>query len=222
MHDEAHTLKTRPTLLSKVRHGDEDGWSRFYELYRGFIYSAARSAGLPHEDATDVVQETMVSVQNYIANFVPDATRGKFRTWLQRIVRSRIADRYRRKKCSPLDHVPQTFQAPSDETGTSPSERIANPREIELERLIDEKLEHALMEEARNRAKEKVRMEDYQAYDFFAVQQLTAKDVAISLRISPVTVRVRAHRVRRVVQRELRSICRILDYPKRSNQRAAR
>jgi RNA polymerase sigma-70 factor, ECF subfamily len=95
--NQADTLKTRPTLLLKVRRGDEDGWSRFYELYRDFIYLAARGAGLGEDHANDIVQETMVTVQNYIGDFIPDADKARFRTWLRRIVQSRIADHYRRK-----------------------------------------------------------------------------------------------------------------------------
>src|SRR5204862_7816569 len=103
--DPADTLKTRPTLLSKVRRGDEDGWSRFYALYEDFIYSAGRGAGLSNEESKDVVQEAMITVRNYIGNFVPDESRGRFRTWLRKIVQSRIADQYRKKKRNPLEKV---------------------------------------------------------------------------------------------------------------------
>jgi RNA polymerase sigma factor (sigma-70 family) len=216
--NEADTLNTRATLLSKVRRGDEIGWRRFYELYENFIYSVARGAGMAPDDARDVVQETMITVQNYITSFVPDKNRGKFRTWLRKIVQSRIADQYRRRKRNPLDQVRKKPQHPSDETATSPTNRIPNPEEFEIGRLIDQKLEEALVESARNRAKELARMEDYQAYDLFALQELSAKDVATSLAISPATVRVRAFRVRRIVQRELHKIRRQLEQPNRFDQ----
>jgi RNA polymerase sigma factor (sigma-70 family) len=214
--DEAETLKTRPTLLSKVRRGDEEGWRRFYDFYQDFIYSAARSAGLPEDQARDIVQETMVRVQNYVGNFVPDQERARFRTWLRKIVQSRISDYYRRRKHNALDQVVEPSRAP-DETATSSTNKIPNISEVELDRLVDAKFEQALLDEARHRVKRSARMEDYQAYDFFAVQELTAKDVAASLAISPVTVRVRAFRVRRMVQRELRKICRMLERPQSSD-----
>jgi hypothetical protein len=44
--DVADTFKTRPTLISKVRRGDEDGWSRLYDFYQELIYAAGRGAGL--------------------------------------------------------------------------------------------------------------------------------------------------------------------------------
>lgn len=207
----ADTLKTRPTLLSKVRRGDEDGWSRFYELYQEFIYSSGRGAGLSHEESKDVVQEAMITVRNYINSFEPDPSRGRFRTWLRRIVQSRIADQYRRKKRNPLEKAESA--APSEDSATSTTNRIPNLNEVELDRLIDGKLEQAILSEARRFAKEKVRMEDYQAYDLFDIQELGAREVAISLGISAVTVRVRAFRVRRAVKQEIRLILKMLERP---------
>ena len=209
-HSAADTLKTRPTLLSKVRRGDEDGWSRFYEFYEDFVYLAARGAGLSHEEARDVLQETMITVQNYVAGFTPDETRARFRTWLKRIVQSRIADQYRRKRRNPLELAVDAIHPFSDESVTSKTDQIPDLNQIELDRLLDGKLEQALLDEARRSAKERVPMEQYQAYDLFAVQQLSAADVAASLHVNAVTVRVRAFRVRRVVNRELRRIARML------------
>jgi RNA polymerase sigma factor (sigma-70 family) len=210
----ADTLKTRPTLLSKVRRGDEAGWSQFYELYRGFIYASARAAGLSRQESEDVVQETMITVQNYIGGFVPDANRGRFRTWLRRIVGSRIADQYRRKRRDPIEKAAvASCHRPADESATSTTNRIPDLNPVELDRLVDGKLEQAILIEARRLAKERVRMEHYQAYDLFEVQELSAREVALSLAINPVTVRVRAFRVRRVVEQELRRIARMLERP---------
>ena len=215
--DRTDTLKTHPTLLSKVRRGDEDGWNHFYEFYEGFVYAAARGAGLSHEESKDVVQETMITVQNYITDFVPDTSRATFRTWLRRIVRSRIADAYRKKKRNPLDKVGSGASKAADESATSTStmNRIPDLNEVDLDRLLDGKMEQAILQEARRLAKEQVRMEDYQAYDLFVIQELSARDVAASLRISAVTVRVRVFRVRRVVEREIRRIARMLEKPQR-------
>jgi RNA polymerase sigma factor (sigma-70 family) len=194
-----------------VRRGDEDGWSRFYELYEEFVYSAARATGLSHEESRDVLQDTMVTVRDYISNFVADKTRAKFRTWLRKIVQSRIADQYRRKKRNPLEQAQR--DALPDETATSTTNRIPNLNEVELDRLIDGKLEQAILTEARRLTKDKVRMEDYQAYDLFQIQNLGAREVGISLGISPVTVRVRALRVRRVIERQVRRLVKLLERP---------
>jgi RNA polymerase sigma factor (sigma-70 family) len=205
------TLKTRPSLLSQVRRGDEDGWSRFYEMYEDFFYLAARGAGLSHEESRDIVQEAMITVRNYIDHFTPDQNRARFRTWLRSIVQSRISDQFRRKARNPLEKPAEQFRP--DETSTSLTLRIPNISEIALDRLIDGKLEQAILAEARRLVREEVRMLDYQVYDLFEVQELTAREVATSLNLSQVTVRVRAFRVRRAVDREVRRIVRSLDLP---------
>jgi RNA polymerase sigma factor (sigma-70 family) len=216
--DAADTLRTRPTLLSKVRRGDEDGWSRFYEFYEEFVCSAARAAGLSHEESRDVLQDTMVTVRDYINRFVPDSTRAQFRTWLRKIVQSRIADQYRKKKRNPLEKV-RREALPDDTATTSTANGIPNLNEVELDRLIDGKLEQAILTEARRLAREKVRMEDYQAYDLFEVQDLPAREVGISLGISPVTVRVRVLRVRRVIEAQVRRLIKLLERPNRRDLR---
>jgi len=197
------TLKTQSTLLSKVRRGDEDGWSRFYDFYEDFIYSAARSAGLSHEESQDIVQETMISVRKYVSDFVPDQNRARFRTWLRKIVQSRIADKFRQKNRNPLE---KAVGSSPDESVTSVVDRLPDLNVVELDRLIDGKFEQAILAEAQRFVKEMVPMEHYQAYDLFHIQGLRAKDVETSLGISPVTVRVQAFRIRRAVEREVRRI----------------
>ena len=209
--DSADTLKTRPTLLSKVRRGDEEGWNQFYELYEDFIYSAATSAGLSHQESREIVQATMLSVRDYIGKFVPDPNRGRFRTWLRKIVRSRIMDEYRRKQ-----RHPQPLPCPAhdpDETATSATNRIPDINEVQIEQLLDGKWEQAILAAARRAVKERVRMQDYQAYDLFQIKELSAQEVALSLAISPATVRVRSFRVRRAIEKEIRSILKRLEQP---------
>lgn len=205
--EEQDSLQTQPTLLSRVRRDDEDGWSRFYQMYRRFIRSAARGAGLSSEEADDVVQDTLITVQNYIEGFEVDPDRGKFRTWLRCIVRSRIADQFRRKARNPLEHRVDG----ADESQTSLIHRIPDPDAAELDRVIDNKLELAILAQAREEAKLKARMQDYQTYDLFAVQELSAKEVADSLQIKPSTVRVRTHRIRQLVDQEMRRIVKLMD-----------
>src|SRR5262249_23060182 len=107
----------------------------------------------------------------------------------------------------------------SDEFTTSTTNRIPDGNQVELDRIIDGKLEEAILAEARKLAKQKVRMEDYQAYDLFELHELSARDVAVSLGISTVTVRVRAFRVRRAVEREMRRIIRALEHPNFSSEK---
>lgn len=205
------TFRTQTTLLSKVRRDDEDGWSRFYEFYKGFVHSAAIGAGLSQDEASDVVQETMITVRDHVAGFAPDKTRAKFRTWLGNIVRSRIVDQLRRKKRNPLEKAVNP-PADANDSGTSFLHRLPDGNEVELDRLIDGKLEEAILEEARRCTRALVKPGHYQIYDLFSVQELSALEVAETLGIKTVTVRVNAMRVRKVVNRETRRIARQIEH----------
>ncbi|MBK7999665.1 MAG: RNA polymerase sigma factor [Verrucomicrobia bacterium] len=201
------TLKTRPSLLSKIRRDDEDGWTRFYDLYEDFIYLAARGARLSHQESQDVVQETIITVRKYIHSFVPDADRGKFRTWLRTLAASRIADHYRERGRNPLEMTNSVdFNSAEDEPATSTTNRIPDLNAEALDRMIDRKLEQAILNKARALAKEIVSVENYQAYDLRVLQEKTAKQVARCLGVNAVTVRVRAFRTKREVNRQVRRI----------------
>ena len=209
--EDQDTFKTQTTLLSKVRRDDEDGWSRFYEFYKGFVHAAAVGAGLSQDEASDVVQETMITVRNHVAGFTPDKKRAKFRTWLGTIVRSRIVDQLRRKRRSPLEKVVNP-PADANDSGTCFLHRLPDRKEVELDRLIDGKLEEAILEEARRCTKALVKPGHYQIYDLFSVHELSAAEVAKTLGIKLVTVRVTSMRVRKIVNREARRIARQIEH----------
>jgi RNA polymerase sigma factor (sigma-70 family) len=156
----------------------------------------------------------MITVQNYVGSFVPDQRRARFRTWLRKIVQSRIADQHRKRKRDPLEKAVDKGQRPEEDSATSMTNRLADPNAVELDRLVDGKLEQAVLAEARRLAKQEVRIEQYQAYDLFRFQELSAAEVAISLGISAVTVRVWAFRVGRVVSRQARRLARMLENPR--------
>ncbi len=203
--------ETQPALISRVQGNDEDGWTEFYQLYRDFIHAAAQAAGLNHEECNDVVQETMLSVRKYIEGFEPDRERAKFRTWLRKIVRSRIADQFRKKSRNPLELRRDEPPRSDDGSQTSFTNRIPDLNEVELDRVIDGKLEQAILTEARERARKSVKPKDYEVYDLFANQEMSAAEVATKLKINAVNVRVKTYRVRRVVDQELRRIVKAME-----------
>jgi RNA polymerase sigma factor (sigma-70 family) len=154
----------------------------------------------------------MISIRDYIRDFVPDESRGRFRTWIRRIIRSRIADQYRRKQRNPLEKVPRRQSA--EDSATSTTNRIPDLNKVELDRVIDGKLEQAILVEARRSVSEKVRAEDFQSFDFFELREIPAAEVGRLLGVSATTVRVRAFRVRQALKREARRIARRLERPK--------
>jgi RNA polymerase sigma-70 factor (ECF subfamily) len=54
--------------------------------------------GIPAEDARDIVQEVFASLVRSLPNFELDHSRGRFRTWLWRVVQNAVADWGRRRR----------------------------------------------------------------------------------------------------------------------------
>ncbi|MCA9088914.1 MAG: sigma-70 family RNA polymerase sigma factor [Planctomycetaceae bacterium] len=96
-------LSTRSSLLIRLRDpADGVGWEEFASVYYPFLYEVALRAGIPQDDAKDVIQDLFLVLLKVLPNFEYEAERGKFRSWLKRVVRNRVIDWYRRKQRDPV------------------------------------------------------------------------------------------------------------------------
>ena len=74
---------------------DAAAWEEFDRRYRPIVVGFARRAGLSDTDAADVAQETMAQfVRAYVAGEY-DRARGRLRTWLIALTKSKVAQAYR-------------------------------------------------------------------------------------------------------------------------------
>ena len=82
---------TSPTLLSRVRNpADKVAWREFDTRYGEMIVRYGRRCGLQHADAEDIRQIVMVRLSKALLAFNYSPLRGKFRSFVGRIVRNEV------------------------------------------------------------------------------------------------------------------------------------
>src|SRR5665213_3491177 len=102
-------IPTRKSLLSRLKHWDDDGsWRDFFNTYWKLIYAVAIKAGLTHTEAEDVVQETVLAVARSIGRFHYDPAVCSFKSWLMQVTRSKIANQFHKRQKHPSPPEPAT------------------------------------------------------------------------------------------------------------------
>lgn len=88
---------TRLTLLESLRDGaDPQAWEEFFGRYWPLIYGYAKHGGCSDHTAEDIVQDVLATVFQQRGVFRYDPERGRFRSWLGKVVRNKIAEHRRR------------------------------------------------------------------------------------------------------------------------------
>lgn len=179
---------TSLSLLQRARSNDEQAWEQIVHLYGPLVHRWCKRSSLKDADVADVFQETFRAVSAHLENFKPTKSVGSFRSWLRSIVRTKIADHFRRLS-----------QQPAGQGGSDAQMHMANvidPLEEESEEEIGE--ENALVVQ---RAMELIQPEfspqNWNAFQQVAIDGKSAVEVAEQLNVNAQTVRQANYRIRR-------------------------
>lgn len=198
--DPVSTLRTRATLLARVRNWeDAASWQEFDRLYRRLICGVAMKAGLQPAEAEDVAQEVFRCVAETIHQFEPQPGPGKFRGWLLRLTRWRIADAFNRRGKGSGRAGADSGDATSTRTPTI--ERIPDPANHEAEFELEWR--RHLVDAACARIARRVKTRHFQAFDLYVRQQWPVLKVAAELRMNPTTVYLVGFRLKRQLKAEV-------------------
>ena len=197
-------IPTRGTLLNRLKNWeDAASWRDFFDTYWRLIYGFAIQRGLTHEEAQDVVQETVVAVAKNIGTFKYDPKVCRFKSWLLGVTRSKIANQLAHRARQPA----MAASAPSDDPGATPLlNRIPDEQSGQWEQAWDEEWQKNLMEAAFNRVKRRVSIEQYQMFDLFVLKQWPARDVAKTLGVTVAHVYVAKHRIAKLIRKEVEAL----------------
>jgi RNA polymerase sigma factor (sigma-70 family) len=83
---------TRVSLLNRVQAGGDEAWREFFAGYGGLIVRYALSRGLSAADAEDARQLTLLKLTHAMRSFEYDRRKGRFRSYLHRVVVSAISE----------------------------------------------------------------------------------------------------------------------------------
>ena len=179
------TPLTRMTLVTRIKdETDVDAWREFVRLYGPVVYGFARKRGLGDADAADLMQEVLRSVARNAETMAYDPKHGTFRGWLFTVTRDKICTFLAAQKNRPRRTGDGGFPIPSDPD-----------RETEPDSDWDIEYQRQLASKAMDRVKHVFRSPIWQAFWKSAVEDRSARDVGLELKMTPGAVHVAKCRV---------------------------
>jgi RNA polymerase sigma-70 factor (ECF subfamily) len=98
------TWATRASIFQRLRDDrrsvQEVGWEEFRARYARVIVGFCRNAGLPVQDAEDILQDVMMGFFRRAGDFEYDPTKGRFRGYLKRATLNAIRKRARHREAA--------------------------------------------------------------------------------------------------------------------------
>ncbi|MEP0845875.1 MAG: sigma-70 family RNA polymerase sigma factor [Phycisphaerae bacterium] len=177
---------TTSTILNGLRDFQNPAaWDRLCERFRIPIVAFARRLGLPHTDAEDVAQTTLLTFAQRLREHAYDRERGRLRAWLFGIAYHCARDLRRRRAADVAQAAPgqsTTFWADvADEDSAT--------------KTWDEEWERAMLERCLRSVRRELSEQSLRAFELVTQQGRSADDAARELGMSREAVYVAKHRV---------------------------
>jgi len=97
--DEPSSIQTRPSLLNRLKTGDDaESWQAFYRIYGKLVRDFSIQAGLTSTETDEVVQETAIALSKHLPEYCYDPKVCRFKTWLLNQTSWRIKDQLKKRR----------------------------------------------------------------------------------------------------------------------------
>jgi len=177
-------------VVERVRSGDVAIFELLMRRYNQRIYRVARAILRDDSEAEDVMQEAYVRAYEHLDQF---AGRAKFSTWLTRIaVNESIARLQRRTRIAPLHDNEE------EESRGDPMERVLSPSPSPEQQTASRELGYVL-----ERAVMSLPVQYRTVLMMRDVEEMTTAETAHALDLTEENVKVRLHRARALLRKEL-------------------
>lgn len=190
--------ETRSSILSGVKAGSEAAWSRFFDLYAGYVFALARRGGLSAHDADDLVQTVFTELAAPDGFDGYERGKGAFRPWLRRRVQWRIADALR---------------------GKTANSNVVNATTEELDTLeahsasLDESWIEAARDEALRRLQASSSSEHFAIFQASVMEELPTEDVMALYKVTRASLYQIRRRMKTAFEACLKAALEDLDAP---------
>lgn len=195
-------LKTRHSLLARLQDWQDDqSWQEFFDKYWRLIFNLARRAGLRPDEAEDVVQNVVVSMAKKITEFRCDPKAGSFRAYLQRLVRWRVNDRFRRRAAH------ESWESSGDATGdTELIERVADEGSSDFDQIWDEEWRQNLLNMAFDRLRQRLDPKQVEIFELYVLKEWPVDRVREALGVSANQIYLAKHRIRSALADDMKEL----------------
>jgi RNA polymerase sigma-70 factor (ECF subfamily) len=192
------------TLIAAILAGESQLYHELIRPYERTVYMTALSLMKNEADAEEIAQEAFLKAFRNISTFRAES---KFGTWLISIVLNEARARLRRKAIVPMESLDDTL---NEGAGVSPA-LLRDWREIPLQ-AVEQKETREMLQSAVLNLPEIYR----QVFLLRDVEELSVAETAEALDISIASVKVRLHRARLLLQKQLSPLLkRTLPTPRR-------
>jgi RNA polymerase sigma-70 factor, ECF subfamily len=184
-------LRDEAQMIAAIIAGDSELFHELIRPYERRVYVMALSFLRNEADAEDVAQEAFLKAFRNLASFRGEA---KFGTWLVSIVLNEARSRIRHRDTVKMESLDE----PADDQGQTLPALLRDWKEIPSEAL--ERKEVRLLLQKAVTALPLIYREVFQLRD---IEQLSVNEAAAALGISIAAVKVRLHRARMMLQKNL-------------------
>jgi len=209
--DENNSMGTRPSLLNRLKSGDDtESWKEFYRIYGRLVRDFAIQAGLTASEAEEVVQETAIGASKHLPEYCYDPKVCRFKTWLLNQASWRIKDQLKKRRptagvtggqVGKSNFAEAKVEADTQRTATV--NRVPDPAAPDLDVLFEQEWRKNLFAAALDRVKGRFSLKQFQVFDLLVIQEWPASQVAKSLGVSLTSVYVTRHRLSAAVKKEV-------------------
>jgi RNA polymerase sigma-70 factor (ECF subfamily) len=185
------TNRSEATMIAAILAGETQVYHELIRPYERSVYMMALSYMKNEADAEDVAQEAFVRAFRHLASFRAEA---KFSTWLISITLNEARSRLRRQSVVRMESLNESLDG---EKGISPA-LLRDWREIPSEAVEREEIRQIIQQAVEN-------LPDIYREVFLLrdVEELNINETAEALNISIPSVKVRLHRARMMLQKQL-------------------